>query len=200
MEASRDAHLTSLITYLLSYLLTDAMEHSPSWEANRFSVSHEIRRILWNPKVHHRTHKYQPPVPILSQHDPIHTATSHFLRIHLNIIFPRLGLPSGLFPSGFPTKTFYTPLLSPLHTCYMPRPSHSSRCYHPHNIGWAVRITSSSLCSFQHPCYLDLLRPKYSQHPILKHPQSTSIAQFERPSFTPIHNKRQNYSYVYLNP
>ena len=30
MEASRDAHLTSLITYLLSYLLTDAMEHSPS--------------------------------------------------------------------------------------------------------------------------------------------------------------------------
>ena len=25
----------------------------------------------------------------------------------------RLGLPSGLFPSGFPTKTVYTPLLSP---------------------------------------------------------------------------------------
>jgi hypothetical protein len=29
----------------------------------------------------------------------------------------RLGLPSGLFPSGFPTKTLYTPLLSP-HSCY----------------------------------------------------------------------------------
>jgi len=26
----------------------------------------------------------------------------------------RLGLPSGLFPSGFPTKTLYTPLLSPI--------------------------------------------------------------------------------------
>jgi len=25
----------------------------------------------------------------------------------------RLGLPSGLFPSGFPTKTLHTPLLSP---------------------------------------------------------------------------------------
>jgi hypothetical protein len=27
-----------------------------------------------------------------------------------------MGLPSGLFPSGFPTKALYTPLLSPIHT------------------------------------------------------------------------------------
>jgi hypothetical protein len=26
----------------------------------------------------------------------------------------RLSLPSGLFPSGFPIKTLYTPLLSPI--------------------------------------------------------------------------------------
>jgi len=45
----------------------------------------------------------------------------------------RLGLPSGLLPSGFPTKTLYTPLLT--HTRHMPSPSHSSRFYHPHNIG-----------------------------------------------------------------
>jgi len=37
-----------------------------------------------------------------------------------------LGLPGGLFHSGFPTKTVYTPLLYP-HTRYMPRPSHSYR-------------------------------------------------------------------------
>jgi hypothetical protein len=27
-----------------------------------------------------------------------------------------MGLPSGLFHSSFPTKTVYTPLLSPMHT------------------------------------------------------------------------------------
>ena len=46
----------------------------------------------------------------------------------------RLGLPCGLLPSRFPTKTLYTPSLL-THTRHMPSPSHSSRFYHPHNIG-----------------------------------------------------------------
>ena len=37
----------------------------------------------------------------------------------------RLGLPSSLFPWGFPTKTPYNSLPSPI-TYYMPRPSHFS--------------------------------------------------------------------------
>jgi len=44
--------LTDWLTNLFTYLLTHSMEQSPPWEANLFSPSKEIPRILWNPKVH----------------------------------------------------------------------------------------------------------------------------------------------------
>ena len=54
------------------YLLTYLTEQSSSWEANRFPATQEIPRILWNPKVHYRIHKFPPPAPILSQINPVH--------------------------------------------------------------------------------------------------------------------------------
>ena len=80
--------LTYWLTYLVTYLVTYSIEQSPSWEAKWFSPSQEIPYILWNPNVHYRIHKCPPPVPILSQLDPVHTPTSYFLKIHLNIILP----------------------------------------------------------------------------------------------------------------
>ena len=82
--------ITYLFTFFHSFLFTYSMEQSPSWETNWFSArsSPGIPRIVWNPKVHYCIYKFPPPVPILSQPDPIHNPTSHFLKIHLNIIFP----------------------------------------------------------------------------------------------------------------
>jgi hypothetical protein len=77
------------------------MEQSPSWEANRFVASQEIPRVLLNPKVHCRIHNFSPPVCILSQPNPVHTPTSHFLKIHPIIIYmSSIKTPMALRQTG----------------------------------------------------------------------------------------------------
>ena len=126
------------IIYWPTYLLTYSRLQSPSWEANWFAASQEIPRISRKPKVHYRTHKRPPPVPILGQPNPVHIPTFHLLEIYSNIIHPSKPRSPQWSPSlRFPQKDPIHPIHPPPH---MPSPSHSSWFYHPHNIGWGVQI------------------------------------------------------------
>ena len=133
------------------------MEQNPSWEANHYTASQEIPRILWNPKVHYRSHKYPPPVSILRQFDPVHTPTSHSLKIHPYIILSsKSRSPKWSLSFRFPTKTLYMPLLAPVRPIC---PAHLILL----NIitrtimGEKFRLLSSSLCSFLHSLFTSSL-------------------------------------------
>ena len=110
-----DRVATGTTTFPFNY----SMVQSSSREANWFAASQEIPRISRNPKAHYRTHKPPPPVSILGQPNPVHIPTSHLLEIHPNIIHPSTPTsPQWFLPSGFPSRTLYTPLSSPIRaTC-----------------------------------------------------------------------------------
>jgi len=100
------------------------VEQSHFSEADSFSASQEVPRILRNLPVHSRV--YSSPLDyVLSHMNPIHLL-SRFFEIHFNTYFLSvLGVPSGLFSTGFLTKTLYAFLFFPL-VIRMPCPSNST--------------------------------------------------------------------------
>jgi hypothetical protein len=72
-----------------------------------------VKKFLAFYGTRNRIYKRLTPVPILNQINPIVAYPSHFWRCILILSsHVRLGLPSGLFPSGLPTKTLCVYLLS----------------------------------------------------------------------------------------
>ena len=94
----------------------------------KFPAFYGTRRFITSlTSVRHLSLSWASPIQSIYPH-PTSWRFILILSTHL-----RLGLPSSLLPSGFPTKTPYTPLYHP----YAPhaQPISSSRFYHPHNTG-----------------------------------------------------------------
>ena len=96
------------------YSYTYSMGQSPSWEADWFAASQEIPHISQNwrfitvlTSVRHLSLSWASPIQSIYPH-PTSWRSILILSTHL-----RLGLPRGLFPFGFPTKTLYTPSSHP---------------------------------------------------------------------------------------
>jgi len=85
---------------------------------------------MWNTKIHHRVHKRQPFVPVLRQTSSGHRLSHFFNTPTLLPSHLCTSVPSGQYPSGFPTRTPPVSLLPC--ACHMPRPSHP--LFHPPNI------------------------------------------------------------------
>ena len=142
-------------TYLLTPWCRVLLEKLTGLQlVKKFPAFHGTRRFITVlTSVRHLSLPWANPIQSTYPHP---TSWRSILILHTHL---RLGLPSGLFHSGFPTKTLYAPLSSPIcATC----PAHLillnfiTRTI----LGEEYRSLSSSLCSLLHsPVTSSLLGP-----------------------------------------
>ena len=102
----------NLLTYLLTYLLTPwcrvLLEKLTGLQlVKKFPAFYGTRRFITAlTSIRHLSLSCASPIQSTYPH------TTSWRSILILSTHLRLGLPSGLFPSGFPTKTLYAPLSS----------------------------------------------------------------------------------------
>jgi len=101
--------MPDLLTYLLTPRCRVLLEKLTGLQlVKKFPAFHGTRRFITAlTSVRHLSLSWASPIQSIYP-NPTSWRSILILSIHL-----RLGLPSGLLPSGFPTKTLYTPLSSP---------------------------------------------------------------------------------------
>jgi hypothetical protein len=153
------------------------------WESERSLPCQKFPHILWNQKVHVRTHK--------SYINPVYTTTFP----HSKGIFILYYHFSSSFPANIHMHVFF------IHTCYKSNQFRSPLVYKPDDIRWGIQIIKFLGVYFFTPlCYRLPLLTKYSpQNPFPDHPHLLFLPKYDRPNFTHIRNKRHNYTSVYFN-
>ena len=155
------------------------MEQRPFWEANQFSASQEIPRILWNRRfiTAFTSHLSLSWARSIQSMPPQSTCWRSILILFSHLY---LGLPSGLFPSGFTTKTLYAPLLSQVYAT------------------WTAHLILLDLITRK--SYDGKFRSSWPHFVVFLHsPATLSLSPCKRQSFTPIRNHEESYISVYLN-
>jgi hypothetical protein len=102
----------------------------------------------------------------------IQSIPSHLISLKSILIFTShlwLGLPSGFYPSGFPTKILYAFLISPMcDTC--------SASHRPNSIWWRLQKTKLFMQFSPASDHFPPHKSKYSSHhPVLRHSLCSSL-------------------------
>jgi hypothetical protein len=112
----RSIKLACLLTYLITGWCRVLLEKLTGLQlVKKFPAFHGTRRFITAlTRIRHLFVSWTSPIQFTYPH-PTSWRSVLILSPHLP-----LGLPSGLFPSGFPTKTLYTPLSSQIRPNIIP--------------------------------------------------------------------------------